>query len=149
VTPVDAEEFGSILAGLAQDRASELDDEQTDDDSVGEETVLERDDAVWETTLRGIDGIRRRFAHLLGTDDRRMPMPYQPSMPYPDDGIDAHADEQRYLFLAAIRAGDEQLTISYSRTDMNRKCLPSMYLELAASLAGVSIAVDASDAQRR
>jgi DNA helicase-2/ATP-dependent DNA helicase PcrA len=145
-TALDAEEFGSLLAGLAREREQEAEEEEEEEESdldrAEDGSGDQRPDAVWVTTLRGVDGVGRSHIFLLGADDRRMPMPFAPGWPFTDKTVDDHVAEQRYLFLTAIRAARERLRISFSRTDMERKCLPSLYVEIVASLADAGISED-------
>lgn len=122
LTPI---EFGKVLLGMSQER---------------EEFESEDSRRVSVVGAESLDGTRKRFVIALGVDDARVPRPPNESWPLADTDFEGHLQQERYLFLAMIRAASERIILSYAQTDGREERFSSMYLdEVAGSLGGINI----------
>jgi hypothetical protein len=125
-----AKEFGAILANLGYEEADEVEDQPQQ---------------VAVTSPEGIDGTERPIVFYLGADDRSLPRPYSDPWPLYENQLAAHISQERYLFLAVVRAATERLHLSYSLVANSEACRPSLYLEEATALINLSISQDVEE----
>lgn len=116
-------EFGKVLLGMSQER---------------EEFESEDPQRVSVVGAESLDGVRKRFVVALGVDDARVPRAPSESWPLAHLDFESHLQQERYLFLAIVRAAGERIVLSYAQTDGRDGRFPSMYLgEVAQSLGGI------------
>ena len=127
-----AEEFGAVLNRLGR--------EEPEDDGLDDKRAQVR-----VTSPEGIDGTERCVVFYLGADDRRLPRGYSDPWPLYDDALDAHRAQERYLFLAVVRAATERLHLSFPLVAGGKACRPSLYLEEAVRLLGLEVEHDVEE----
>lgn len=118
---ISADEFGELLTALAREY------EATADGDV--EAAAPPQGRLWVTTPDGIDGVTRRVVLMLGVDEVSFPRPFSEGWPRTRGGIDAHLDQERYRFVAVVRAATELLELSYARRVGRSAVGPSPYLQ--------------------
>jgi hypothetical protein len=111
------EEFGEVLNALVRER------EQSEDHT-----------RITVTGPESLDGLSKEFVFFLGVDEHRIPSGYAEPWPWADIDIQGHQAQERYLFLATVRAATEMIYLSYSEVDDRQGCRPSIYLEDVADL---------------
>jgi hypothetical protein len=134
--PMETSEFGDILNSLLRQRQD------------GEEVEEEDDSRISVRSLPGLDRASKRIVFMVGMDSDNMPgAPGMTQWPIYQFDRRRHYDEQRYLFLASVRATLDRLHISYSKVKEARKKQPSAFLRQVAELLGsdVDASVEAED----
>lgn len=129
--PIEATEFGEVLNSLVREY------EQAEGE---EEEQLERPRTIWVTTPEGIDGYQCEVVFYLGADNRRLPRAYSEPWPFYEVTTERHFHQERYLFLAVVRATGQALHISYAKSDADDVYRPSQYLHEACELLDLQIA---------
>ena len=114
-------EFGSVLLGMSQER---------------EEFASEDDRRVSVVGAESLDGVRKAVVLALGVDDSRVPRPPSESWPMEGGDFEQHLGQERYLFLATVRAAKDKIVFSYAQTDSREVRFPSMYLGEVSALLG-------------
>lgn len=112
---VEAAEFGEILNSLIRQRE---DEEELDEDPR-------------RISVRGPSGIDRatkKVVFMVGMHDEAMPGAPSDEWPLYRFDRDDHYDQQRYLFLAGVRAATERLHVSYPKVQEARKFQPSPFV---------------------
>ena len=126
---VTKSEFGDVLSSLVRERR----------EGEEEEEVEQSESKILITTPEGIDSSSKSIVFFLGLDDQHAPRTYVDPWPIYDQKINEHQAKERYLFLAVIRAAQQHLHISYSKTDGEQIYRPSIYLEELVSIVGISL----------
>ena len=123
---IPTDRFREVLNGLVRDRADEPD---SDDPS-----------RVAVIAPEGLDSSEQAYVFFLGLDAQHVPRPYAEPWPFFDDRLESDLAQERYLFLAAVRATTQQLTLSYPLVNNREVLQPSPYLEEVADVLGVELA---------
>ncbi|GAB3830951.1 hypothetical protein GCM10028895_47660 [Pontibacter rugosus] len=93
----------------------------------------------------GLDNSCQPIVFFLGADSSRLPRPFHEPWPFYDLDLSNDLEQDRYLFLAAIRAtlGKEgkppHFYISYAQTDENKTLQPSPYFEEVLEFLGLEL----------
>lgn len=123
---METAEFGDVLNSLVRERepsgSEELDDDPT---------------RISVTGPFGVDRAEKAVVFMIGMDGARMPGPPSSAWPMYTFEREKHYDQQRYLFLAGIRAAQQRLHLSYAKVAGARKKQPSAFFEEAARLLSI------------
>ncbi|MBF0239218.1 MAG: NERD domain-containing protein, partial [SAR324 cluster bacterium] len=115
-------EFGEVLNSLVQVR-----------DTAVEELELHKHKISVIPPI-SIDQASRSIIFFLGLNDLSMPMPFAEDWPFYRIQIERHHQQERYLFLATIRATENHLHLSYSKAYGEHSYRPSLYFEEISKL---------------
>lgn len=118
---ISMDELGDAIGGLLQER------DQYEQDQ--EEERARREGRVVITGPKGVDGSSQKMLYYLSVDDRHVPKPYSEPWPYGENDLSSHTEQERYLFLAVVRATQQKLQLFYPQVDNDRRNEPSIFLE--------------------
>jgi len=121
---METAEFGDILNSLLRRREQEEDEQEEDPTRISIRSPS------------GVDRASKQVVFMIGMDGGSMPG--APSAPWPIYAFqrDDHYDQQRYLFLAGVRAAEKQLHVSYAKVANARKQQPSPFVRAMAQFLG-------------
>jgi len=117
-------EFGDVLNSLVRERDHPEEEEDEDPERI---TV---------TGPFGIDRAEKAVVFMIGMDGDRMPGAPSSEWPVYQFDRDEHYDQQRYLFLAGVRAAQKKLHVSYAKVADARKKQPSPFVREMAQILG-------------
>lgn len=118
---ISMDELGDAIGGLLQERDQYGQDQ--------EEERARREGRVVITGPKGVDGSSQKILFYLSVDDRHVPKPYSEPWPYGENNLSSHTEQERYLFLAVVRATQQKLLLFYPQVDNDRRNEPSIFLE--------------------
>lgn len=141
---VNGTEFGEILNGLVKEYDAESD--PTSHAPPPEQATLHLEDKnvqalhnppnIWVTTPEGIDSYPRDVVFYIGVDNSRVPRPAVDPWPFYEDKLDAGSEQERYLFLAVVRAARKRLHMSYAVRGEGATYSPSPFVSEAEAILG-------------
>ena len=114
--PLAAKEIGEVLNSLVRERA------KVDEAS-------REPDRILVGGPEGLDSSTAEIVFFLGCDDSNIPREYREPWPFSENAIEVHQAQERYLFLAVLRAAQKRIRFSFAENYEGRTCRPSMYLE--------------------
>ncbi|MBJ6146298.1 NERD domain-containing protein [Hymenobacter sp. BT559] len=125
-TAISTEQFREVINGLVSERPE-------DDPWANQIAVIGPE---------GLDNSKQPIVFFLGADSSRLPRPHREPWPFYDLTLGPNLAQERYLFLAAIRAtvGTVQkparFFLSYAQTDGTQELLPSPYFQEVMAVLG-------------
>jgi hypothetical protein len=123
---METAEFGEVLNSLVREREHPAGGEEGEDPG-----------RINVTGPFGVDRAEKAVVFMIGMDGARMPGPPTSDWPMYDFDREAHYDQQRYHFLAGVRAAQQRLSLSYAKVAGARKKQPSAFLREAARVLGI------------
>jgi hypothetical protein len=109
---LDGEEVGEVLNSLIRQRED-----------------IENHDRITVTGPESLDGLQKDIVYYLGVDEHRVPRATGDNWPLAETDITENQLQERYLFLATIRAATKHLHLTYAEIDDRQACGPSLYLD--------------------
>ncbi|GHO61329.1 hypothetical protein KSC_002210 [Ktedonobacter sp. SOSP1-52] len=116
---LDAEEVGEVLNSLIRQRED-----------------AENHERITVTGPESLDGLQKDIIYYLGVDEHRVPRPPGDNWPLAeiDSSQQQHQIQERYLFLATVRAATKNVHLTYAEIDDRQACGPSLYLDEVARI---------------
>lgn len=111
---LDGEEVGEVLNSLIRQRED-----------------VENHERITVTGPESLDGLQKDIVYYLGVDEHRVPRAPGDSWPLAEIDIAQNQAQERYLFLAVVRAATKHLYLTYAEIDDRQACGPSLYLDEA------------------
>ena len=127
-TPISTVQFREVVNGLVSERNAE------DTGATNQIAII---------APEGLDNSQQHVVFFLGADSMRLPRAYQEPWPFYDQRMAADLAQDRYLFLAALRATigkpdkPARFYLSYPQTENNQVLQPSPYFEEVMYLLGL------------
>lgn len=109
---LDGEEVGEVLNSLIRQRED-----------------IENHERITVTGPESLDGLQKDIVYYLGVDEHRVPRAPGDSWPLTEIDISENQVQERYLFLATVRAAKKHLHLTYAEVDDRQACGPSLYLD--------------------
>jgi hypothetical protein len=109
---LDGEEVGEVLNSLIRQRED-----------------VENHERITVTGPESLDGLQKDIVYYLGVDEHRVPRAPGDSWPLAEIDISENQVQERYLFLATVRAAKKHLHLTYAEIDDRQACAPSLYLD--------------------
>lgn len=116
---LDGEEVGEVLNSLIRQRED-----------------VENHERITVTGPESLDGLQKDIVYYLGVDEHRVPRAPGDNWPLAEIDISENQVQERYLFLAVIRAATKHLHLTYAEIDDRQACGPSLYLDEVVKTLG-------------
>ncbi len=116
---------------------ADLSELELDGEEVGEvlnSLIRQREDAedhkrITVTSPESLDGLQKDIVYYLGVDEHRVPRAPGDKWPLAEIDMAQKQAQERYSFLATVRAAKERLHLTYAEIDDRQACAPSLYLD--------------------
>lgn len=126
---ISPREFGDILNSLVKER------KQVDPNKHFEI----KPNKINIVKPQGIDNSKQKIIFYLGVNNKNIPRGHSTSWPIFNYNLDQHYEQERYIFLAVVRAATDLISISFSYTDGENAFKPSLYLTEITDTLGITL----------
>lgn len=116
---LSGEEVGEVLNSLISQRDN-----------------LEDHKLITVTGPESLDGLQKEIVYYLGVDEHRVPRAPGDEWPLVETSVEQRLVQERYSFLAVIRAATHNLHLTYAEIDDRQACAPSLYMEEVVRILG-------------